>query len=146
MFSTDYAGKPYGIKVVADRVASEITSQDIDAVILPGGLPGADNLRADNTVNVFIDKAREEGKLICAICAAPRILGEKGFLIGKKATCYPGFEQYLKGAYVTDAGCVRDGNIVTAKGMGKSAEFALTIVEALSDSDTALKIKEAIFA
>ncbi len=136
----------HGIKVIADNTTKDITPNDIDMVILPGGLPGADNLRTDKTVNLFIDKAAEDQKYICAICAAPRILGEKGLLKGKKATCFPGFEQYLVGAECVDLGCVRDGNIITAKSMGKAVEFSVEIISALKDRETAEKIKQAIFA
>ncbi len=136
----------HGIKVIADKTTKDITPNDIDMVILPGGLPGADNLRADKTVNLFIDKAAENQKYICAICAAPRILGEKGLLKGRKATCFPGFEQYLKGAECIDSGCVRDGNIITSKSMGKAVDFSVEIIAALKDRETAEKIKQSIFA
>ncbi len=135
-----------GIEVFADKTIAEVTPENIDAVILPGGLPGADNLRLNNTVQKFIDIAVKEEKLVCAICAAPRILGEKGLLNGKKAICYPGFEQYLTGAEIVDCGCVRDGNIITSKGMGKAFDFSCAIIEALSDKQTAEKIKDSIFA
>ena len=92
------------------------------------------------------NEAVNSNKVICAICAAPRILGEKGLLKGKNAVCYPGFEQYLDGANVVDAGCVRDGNIITSKGMGKATEFSLSLIEALKDKDTAEKIRNSIFA
>ena len=136
----------HSIEVFADKTIAEVTTENIDAVILPGGLPGADNLRLNDTVQKFIDIAVREEKLVCAICAAPRILGEKGLLVGKKAICYPGFEQYLTGATVVDCGCVRDGNIITSKGMGKAFDFSCAIIEALSDKQTAEKIKGSIFA
>lgn len=136
----------HGIEVFADKTIADVTPENIDAVILPGGLPGADNLRFNSTVQAFIDTATRESKLICAICAAPRILGEKGLLVGKKAICYPGFEQYLTGAEIVDTGCVRDGNIITSKGMGKAVDFSCTIIEALSDKQTAEKTKGSIFA
>lgn len=136
----------HGITVVADKTIKNTQPTDIDAVILPGGLPGADNLRNDTAVNMFIDEAIKQNKLVCAICAAPRIPGEKGLLKGKKAICYPGFEKYLEGATITDVGCVVDGNIITSKGMGKATEFALEIITALKDRESANKIKESIFS
>lgn len=136
----------HGIKVVADTTADRLTDDAADAVILPGGLPGADNLRMNETVQRHIDLAVKDGKLVCAICAAPRIPGEKGLLNNKTAVCYPGFEQYLKGAVISEEGCVRDGNVITAKGMGKSIDFACEIITALKDAQTAEKIKNAIFA
>ena len=77
------------------------------------------------------------GSLVCAICAAPSILGISGYLKHKKATCYPGFEQYLDNATFVDKRVVRDGNIITAKGMGCAAEFALCIVETLCGKEKA---------
>ena len=136
----------HNIEVFADKTISEVNIENIDAVILPGGLPGADNLRLNEKVQAFIDAAAKDSKLICAICAAPRILGEKGLLVGKKAICYPGFEQYLTGAEIAECGCVRDGNIITAKAMGKSIDFAHAIIEALTDKQTADKIKNSLFA
>ena len=136
----------HNIKVLADTIIDDINIENIDAVVLPGGLPGADNLRMNKKVNEFIDEANKQNKLVCAICASPRTLGEKGLLVGKKATCFPGFEKYLNGAITVDTGCVRDGNIITAKSMGKSIEFSKEIISALKDSDTAEKITQSIFA
>lgn len=136
----------HNIAVIADKTIDETPVCDVDMVILPGGLPGADNLRMNKKVNDFIDEAVKQDKFVCAICASPRILGEKGLVNGKKAVCYPGFEKYLVGAQIVDAGCVRDGNIITSKGMGKATEFSLALIEALKDKETAEKIKNSIFA
>jgi len=143
---TEKVNGAHGIAVVADEVIDNVQPVNVDIVILPGGLPGADNLRCCPKVIEFIDTADKNGAFIAAICAAPRIIGEKGLLKNKKATCYPGFEEYLTGADCTSEGCVRDGNIITAKGMGKSCEFALCLVEALKGKETADKIKNAVFA
>ena len=136
----------HGIRVFADQTIDNTPIENIDMVVLPGGLPGADNLRKNEKVQSFIDKAYEEKKYICAICAAPRILGEKGILSEKKATCYPGFEKYLTDAKVIPSGCVTDGNIINAMGMGNSIDFSLALITALKDEGTAEKIKKAIFA
>ena len=136
----------HNIAVLADKTVYDITPDNIDAVILPGGMPGADNLNASQEVHAFIDRAVAMGKPVCAICAAPYILGEKGLLKDKKATCYPGFEKSLLGATPSDDGCIVDGSIVTAKAMGKAIDFSLAIIELLLDKDTAEKIKNSIFA
>jgi len=136
----------HGIIVSADVLSSEIGPENIDMVILPGGLPGADNLRADHTVQLFIDEAVKKGAYVAAICAAPRILGEKMLLENKRATCYPGFEKYLKGAVCTGEGCVADGNIITAKGMGKALEFSVKLIEVLTSVEKAEKIGNSVFA
>ncbi len=136
----------HGISVTADALIKDVKPDNVEMVVLPGGLPGADNLRECSKVTEFIDVAERNGAYIAAICAAPRIIGEKGLLKGKKATCYPGFEKYLLGAECIDDGCVRDGNIITAKGMGKSCEFSLCLIEVLQGKETAHRIKSSIFA
>ncbi len=120
------------IPVICDIEASSLTgNEDFDMIILPGGLPGANNLDESPLVNKFIEKAVSQDKFIAAICAAPFILGKRGILNGKRAACYPGFEAQLIGANVSYDGCVRDGKIITARAMGKSHDFALEIIEAL---------------
>ena len=114
--------------------------------MLPGGMPGTLNLDASAEVHAALDHAYENGRLIAAICAAPSVIGKKGFLKDKKATSYPGVEQYLIGRKETDGKCVRDGNIITAAGAGVAMEFGLKIVEAISGKETADRIKNAIIA
>ena len=99
---------------------------------IPGGMPGALNLRNDETLCAVLKKRASENLAVAAICAAPFILGELGILQDKRATCYPGFEDKLAGATVTGAMVERDGNIITGKGPAAAMEFALTIVEALA--------------
>lgn len=127
----------HGIPVVADMTADEFTDDAPDTVILPGGMPGTKNLDADETVHKAIANAVKNDAYICAICAAPMILGKLGLVRGKKAVCYPGFEKYLDGATVPEKKVVRDGKIITAKGMGAAVEFGLAIVEALKGEKTA---------
>ena len=92
--------------------------------IFPGGMPGATNLDKSDYTDKVIAAVIENGGHLAAICAAPLIFGRRGLLIGKKATCYPGFEKELKGASVTDSGCITDVNITTAKAMGSALDFA----------------------
>ena len=106
----------HNIPVVADITIEEVTDKDLQGVILPGGMPGTLNLENNDTVQQFADLAVKKGLLLGAICAAPSILGHKGILNGKNATCFPGFEESLIGAYVQDAFVVTDGNIITGKG------------------------------
>lgn len=127
----------HGIEVVADITESEIKNEIPEAIILPGGMPGTTNLEQSEVVIDTLMRAMINGSLICAICAAPSILGIMGCLKNKKATCFPGFEEYLDGATVVDERIVRDENIITAKGMGCAAEFALCIVEALTSKEKA---------
>lgn len=129
----------HGISVNCDITVNEATFDELDGIILPGGLPGTTNLEADETVQRFIDYAAEQGKIIGAICAAPMILGHKGLLQGKNAVCYTGFEKELTGAHVLDRPAVRDGNIVTGWGAGGAMDFALLYLETISENEELAK-------
>jgi 4-methyl-5(b-hydroxyethyl)-thiazole monophosphate biosynthesis len=136
----------HGIPVVADMTADELSDDAPDMVILPGGMPGTKNLDASETVHKAIADAVRNDAYVCAICAAPMILGKLGLVRGRTAVCYPGFEKYLDGATVSDKKVVRDGKIITAKGMGAAVEFGLAIVEALRDAKTADDLATATIA
>ena len=122
----------HGIPVVCDITIDEATDMGLEAVILPGGLPGTTNLEKDERVQRFLDIAAERGLIIGAICAAPSVLGHKGLLNGKNAVCFPGFEAELKGATVLDVPAVRDGNIITGWGAGGSFAFAFQLLAAIT--------------
>lgn len=132
----------HGIKVVADALLKEISLTDPELIVLPGGLPGATNLRKNAMVtNCLIEQAKNDG-MIAAICAAPYILGELGLLKGKKATCYPGFESHLLGANYTGNLVECDGNIITGKGPAAAFLFATQIIEALQGKETRMRIEK----
>lgn len=138
----------HGITVLADMTEGDFSARlnssfAPEAVILPGGLPGTTNLDASPAVDTALELAAAEGAYLCAICAAPLVLGKRGYLSGKRATCYPGFENYLEGATVGGK-VVRDGNVITAAGMGVSQEFGFEIVSALISPEKAGEIREAI--
>ncbi len=130
----------HNIMVDADDVIENIHYDEVDCVILPGGMPGSDNLENSREVQELLEYANEKGILMCAICAAPKVFGKFGYLQGKRATCFPGFEDCLKGAAATGDRVETDGNIITSKGMGTAMDFALTILEAMRDKDTADKM------
>lgn len=135
----------HGIKVEADITEAEIAlDEQLQAVILPGGMPGTINLEDSKTVQKAIDYTFENKKLVCAICAAPSILGHKGLLKGKEAIAYPGFEKDLEGAVISDKYVVSDGNIITAKGAGVAIDFGLEIVAYLLSEDKAEEIRKSI--
>lgn len=135
----------HNIPVTADIEIREIAlNSDLQAVVLPGGLPGAENLDASKEVQAAIDFAAANGKFLCAICAAPFILGKKCLLNGKSAICYPGFEVDLQGANIAESAVCRDGNCITAKGMGVAVEFGLEITAALFNRETADNIRKSI--
>lgn len=129
---TNEVSGAHNIVVVADKLLTEIHAAESDMVVLPGGMPGALNLRNDSTLCAILNDRAVAGLPIAAICAAPYILGELGILRGKRATCYPGFEDKLLGADYTGAMVEQDGNIITGKGPGAAMEFALKIAETLA--------------
>lgn len=136
----------HNIPVVCDCEIGEITpDENIQAVVLPGGMPGTTNLENSAEVNSFIDYANENGKYICAICAAPSILGKKGLLEGKKAICFPGFEEYLYGATVSENSVVADGKIITAKACGVALKFGKVIAEQFIGKEKAEKLWESLY-
>ncbi len=139
----------HGITVKADislnRAAELLSKGDLEMVVLPGGMPGTKNLDASPVVHDFITKAVDTDAYISAICAAPMILGKRGLLGGRKATCYPGFEQYLAGADVGGR-VVTDGKFITSCGMGAAVEFGLALVCALKGEETAEALAEAVLA
>lgn len=135
----------HGIRVVCDCSEREVILDDsLQAVILPGGMPGTLNLEKSETVQNAIDFAAEKDKLLCAICAAPLILGHKGILEGRSAIAYPGFEKELIGASVSEKHVVCDGMIITAKGAGVAVDFALEIVAALCSREASDNIRSSI--
>lgn len=121
----------HGIKITADIKTGEYSPIALEAVVLPGGMPGTKNLMANATACNAAKYAFANGKVVAAICAAPMILGRLGILKGKAATCYPGFENELIGARYVNAPSVTDGNVVTAKGAGAAFEFGFSIIDLL---------------
>lgn len=115
------------IPVTADIEIGEAVKDGLEAIVLPGGIPGTPNLESSPEVQSFIDYCSENRKYICAICAAPSILGHKGLLKGKNATAYPSFASELDGATLSDKYVVCDGNIITARGAGVSLKFGAMI-------------------
>ncbi len=135
----------HGIAVIPDITEVDfVPSDDIDMIVLPGGMPGTLNLEKSRTVQEAIDYCVRNDKYIAAICAAPSILGKKGLLQGKKAVCFPGFEQFLEGAEIPAEGVVHDGKIITAKGAGVAIEFGLELSRILAGNAKANKIKAAL--
>lgn len=135
----------HNVTFVPDISVNEIRlDSSVDMIILPGGMPGTLNLEANEKVQQAIDFCAANDKLIAAICAAPSILGHKGLLKGRNATCYPGFEKDLDGARTNgDFVCV-DGKFITAKGAGVCIEFGLKLAELLKGKQTADSIQSGI--
>lgn len=137
----------HGVCVKADLTEDEVKLDgDLQLIVLPGGMPGTLNLEASKTVQSAIAYCTEHSVRIGAICAAPSILGKLGLLSGKKAVCFPGFEQYLEGADVQQKLCVTDGLITTACGAGAAVPFGIELVKALCGAQKADEIYHAIVA
>lgn len=122
----------HGITVECDSTQEQFhSSEELEMVVLPGGMPGTLNLEKDAVVQSLLDYCVQHGKYIAAICAAPSILGHKHLLQGKQAVCFPGFEQELYGAKLSEEFVCVDGKIITAKGMGVATDFSLQLVGCL---------------
>jgi len=128
------------IPVQMDKLFDEVDFGQAKMLVLPGGGPGTKNLEHCEEFEPLmkqIDAFVKEGKAVAAICAAPSILGHRGHLNGKNAICFPGFEEQLMGATIVEQGAVRDGQIITGRGMGASVDFGLAIVEFFKGKEAA---------
>ena len=110
----------------------------------PGGMPGTRYLDECRPLTELLLQFFREGRKVAAICAAPSVLGDLGFLKGKKAVCYPGFESRLTGAEVLAVPVVTDGHITTSRGMGTAIAFALELTKRLKDEETAKQVGRSI--
>lgn len=140
----------HGIGVMADRNYTEMTAQpvpeDLEMVILPGGMPGAKHLDGSALVERYLKAADEKGAYMAAICAAPMVLGKRGYLRGKKAVCYPGFEEYLTGATVCDCAVLVDGKVITGCGMGAAMQFGGALIRMMKGAEKEQAILSGILA
>ena len=136
----------HGITVKADIADSELTDTSAELIFLPGGMPGTLNLAASDTVKSAIETALKNDSYIAALCAAPSILGDMGILRGKEAICYPGFEERLTEAKISDKRVVLDGKILTAAGMGVALDMGLLIVEIFCGKEAAIGLRRDVIA
>lgn len=134
----------HGIEVYADCLFEGQDLTDGTLYILPGGMPGTRNLRAHNGLCELLIQAKQEGKRLAAICAAPSVLGALGLLKGERAVCYPGFEEQLEGAEVTMQEVEVSGQVTTSRGMGTAIPFALELLGQLKGKETAQNIGKSI--
>lgn len=136
----------HGITIKAEELFKDFNYENIDMIVLPGGMPGAKHLKEHAGLREKVLDFEKKEKPIGAICAAPMVLGAAGLLRNKNATCFPGFEDELKGANVTGNEVEVDGKIITGKGPGVAIKFALQIVEFLTDEKTANKVANKMIA
>jgi len=134
----------HNITIKADQLFANADFNSTDMLILPGGMPGTNNLLAYKPLTYKLVEFNNSGKAVAAVCAAPSVLGALGILNGKNATCYPGFEEKLTGATYQKQPVVRDGNVITSRGMGTCIDFAGEIITLLDTKAKADDIKEKI--
>lgn len=128
-----------GVVLIADTTLEKASKiDDFDIVILPGGLPGADNLADSPVLTRLLKRMANENKYVTAICAAPRVLAKAGLLEGKRVTAYPGFVDggHFPELHYTGEAIEVDGKVVTSRGPGTAMDFALTLIELLADKST----------
>ncbi len=121
----------HGIRMTADARLAEVCDRAFDLVVLPGGMPGAANLRDDDRVQQVLQTTAQAGRWVAAICAAPIALSSAGLLRGRSATSYPSFGDQLEVATYREERVVVDGNVVTSRGPGTALAFALELVRLL---------------
>ncbi len=135
-----------GTVIVADTTLDKVLTDEFDMIVLPGGLPGADNLDADPRIHQLIHSLVKKRKYVAAICAAPKVLANAGVLEGKQATSYPGHLDKMALPTVTylNRPVVTDGQIITSRGPGTAMDFALTLIETLTDSATRDRVESGL--
>ncbi len=136
----------HGVTITPDTTLDKALGDTFDMVVLPGGLPGADNLNNDERIHSLVKKLVADGKYVGAICAAPIVLGRAGVLSGKKATSYPGFldKMGLRDVTCTGSAVERDGKIVTGRGPGTAMDFALEIIGMLRGTEMRNNVEKAL--
>jgi len=123
-----------GSRLLADKSIDDVLDQDFDMIVLPGGLPGADNLRDDPRIIALLQKMAAADKYTAAICAAPKVLAHAGLLNGKRATAYPGTLEKLalNNTEICQSALESDGKIITSRGPGTAMDFALHLIDRLA--------------
>ena len=134
----------HDMEVRMDAVIDEVDFEQIDVIVLPGGMQGTKKLEACESLMSQVDAFVSQSKIVAAICAAPSILGHRGILRGKQACSYPTFESHLEGAKVLHEPAVTDGNIITGRGMGTAIPFGLAILEKLRGKEAAEQMAKSI--
>ena len=126
-----------GTVIIPDRLLDDVIDQPFDMVVLPGGLPGADNLDRDPRIKKILANIHQQRGYIAAICAAPKVLANAGLLNDRSATAYPGVltSAQFADVHISTAAVEIDNNIITSRGPGTAIQFALTLIEQLCGAD-----------
>ncbi len=133
-----------GVQLMPDVTLDEALQHEYDMVVLPGGMPGAANLKDDARMIALLKKMAAAGQYTAAICAAPMVLAEAGLLDGKQATSYPGFLDAIPGVTLSTAAVVQDGNVLTSRGPGTAMDFALSLIEVLNGAEKRQQVESAL--
>ena len=134
----------HGIEIKADTFFDDVDFDQADLLVLPGGMPGTLHLGEHEGLTGLLQDFAAKGKRVAAICAAPSVLGGLGLLKGKRAVCYPGFEDKLTGTQVEMEEVVTDGCITTSRGLGTAIPFALELISLLFGPEKAEEIKKSV--
>lgn len=139
---SEYVESSHGVTVKTDMLFEDVRLDDADLLMLPGGMPGAEHLNRHEGLRAALLGHNAAGRHIAAICAAPMVLGSLGLLNGRRATCYPGFEDRLTGATYTAELFTTDGNITTGEGPAATFPYAYALLTMLTDGQTAQGVAE----
>ncbi len=135
----------HGIEVIADANLSDVDFADAKMVVLPGGMPGTTHLDECPRMTEILASVYDRGGYLAAICAAPMVLGKRGYLRHKEGVCYPGFEEFLYESRISGTPVVRDGRIITAKSAGVAWQFAWTITEIFAGKEACETVRQNLF-
>lgn len=130
-----------GVMLLPDTTLELALRENFDMIVLPGGQPGTNNLKADVRITTLLLEMTQQGKYITAICAAPSVLACAGLLDGRKATAYPGNLDTFPTVQLQTAGVVEDGKFITSRGPGTAMDFALVLVERLAGKEKRQKVE-----
>jgi 4-methyl-5(b-hydroxyethyl)-thiazole monophosphate biosynthesis len=130
-----------GTVLMPDTTLDMALKQTFDMVVLPGGQPGTNNLKADERILELLKEMTQQGKYVSAICAAPSVLAAAGLLDGKRATSFPGALDAFSTVLKIPDSVVEDGKLITSRGPGTAMDFALTLVERLAGKNKRLEVE-----
>jgi 4-methyl-5(b-hydroxyethyl)-thiazole monophosphate biosynthesis len=135
-----------GTRILPDKTIDSASSSAYDMVVLPGGLPGADNLNDDSRIHDLLQRMAKDGRFIGAICAAPKVLASAGLLKNKEMTSYPATLSAVEveGMHNTGKAVVVDGNIITSRGPGTAMDFALQLIQLLAGDSVRKQVEEGL--
>lgn len=135
-----------GTRILPDCNLVNVAGNDYEMIVLPGGLPGADNLNKNKSIHEMLQKMSASGSYIAAICAAPKVLATAGLLDNKKMTSYPGSlsEETVEGMHNTGKAIVIDGNVITSRGPGTAIDFALQLIQLLAGDEVRNNVEEGL--